>query len=144
MSVFDWLLQEELSDVNIEHLKRGLVEFLVSKALDHKDHHRELTSVLISDLYGKVLSSKDMMEGFDDVLSHLSDLIIDTPDATTVGISLRVGVVDMHIHLSPDGFTRVSVSQSGCLMMVFSFLTQIWSSGSLLLPHEAFLCMGVC
>ncbi|XP_076436179.1 programmed cell death protein 4-like [Babylonia areolata] len=75
---------EELSDVNFEHLKRGLVEFLVSKALDHKDHHRELTSILISDLYGKVLSGGDMMEGFDDVLSRLSDLVIDTPDATSV------------------------------------------------------------
>lgn len=88
ISVFDWLLQEELSDVNIEHLKRGLVEFLISKALDHKDHHRELTSVLISDLYGKVLTADDVTDGFDDVLSHLSDLVIDTPDATTVGITV--------------------------------------------------------
>lgn len=75
---------EELTDVNFEHLKRGLVEFLVSKALDHKDHHRELTSILISDLYGKVLGGGDMMEGFDDVLSRLSDLVIDTPDASSV------------------------------------------------------------
>ncbi|XP_076460642.1 programmed cell death protein 4-like [Babylonia areolata] len=75
---------EELSDVNIEHLKRRMVEFLISKALDHKDHHRELTSVLISDLYGKVLNTDHLMEGFDDVLTRLSDLVIDTPDASTV------------------------------------------------------------
>nr|KAG5705228.1 hypothetical protein BaRGS_011254 [Batillaria attramentaria] len=77
-------VMEELNDVNFEHLKGALVEFLVSKALDHKDYHRELTSVLISDLYGKVLSSSDVTDGFDDVLEKLSDLVIDTPDATSV------------------------------------------------------------
>lgn len=76
--------QEELNDINFEHLKRTLVECLISKALDHKDHHRELTSVLISDLYGRVLSSDDVVDGFDDVLGKLSDLTIDTPDAATV------------------------------------------------------------
>ncbi|PVD30284.1 hypothetical protein C0Q70_09548 [Pomacea canaliculata] len=75
---------EELNDINFEHLKRTLVECLISKALDHKDHHRELTSVLISDLYGRVLSSDDVVDGFDDVLGKLSDLTIDTPDAATV------------------------------------------------------------
>ncbi|KAL8603229.1 hypothetical protein ACOMHN_046235 [Nucella lapillus] len=75
---------EELKDVNFQPLKRGLVEFLVSKALDHKDHHRELTSILISDLYGKLLSGGDMTDGFDDVLARLSDLVIDTPDASLV------------------------------------------------------------
>ncbi|KAK7109895.1 programmed cell death protein 4-like [Littorina saxatilis] len=86
---------EELSDVNIEHLKSGLVEFLVSKALDHKDHHRELTSVLISDLYGKVLSGGDVTEGFDEVLNHLSDLAIDTPDASNlVGKFIARAVAD--------------------------------------------------
>lgn len=75
---------DELNDVNFEHLKGVLVEFLVSKALDHKDYHRELTSVLISDLYGKVLSSSDVTDGFDDLLGRLSDLVIDAPDATSV------------------------------------------------------------
>lgn len=75
---------EELSDVNIEHLKKDLVGFLVSKAIDHKDHHRELTSVLISDLYGQVLNMGNMIEGFDDILGRMSDLVIDAPDATSV------------------------------------------------------------
>lgn len=75
---------EELSDVNFEHLKMDFVSFLVSKAIDHKDHHRELTSVLISDLYGQVLNMDNMIEGFDDILRRMSDLVIDAPTATDV------------------------------------------------------------
>ncbi|KAL8615438.1 hypothetical protein ACOMHN_036258 [Nucella lapillus] len=86
---------EELNDVNIEHLKRRMVELLISKALDHKDHHRELTSVLISDLYGKVLAGSHMTDGFDDVLTRLSDLVIDTPEASTlVGKFIARAVAD--------------------------------------------------
>ena len=57
----------------------------MSKALDHKDPHREMTSALISDLYGRVLTPADVEDGFQDVLDRLSDLVIDTPDAASVG-----------------------------------------------------------
>ena len=76
--------QEQLLTMNIDHLKRNVVEFLVSKSLDYKDHHRELISTLISVLYSKVLSSEDIADGFDDVLCHLADLAIDIPDADGV------------------------------------------------------------
>ncbi|XP_022341530.1 programmed cell death protein 4-like [Crassostrea virginica] len=69
-------------DVNAE--KSQILEIAISKALDHKAAHREMTSVLISDLYGKVLSSKDVMNGFDAILDSLAELTIDTPEAPSV------------------------------------------------------------
>lgn len=64
-----------------------ILEIAISKALDHKAAHRELTSVLISDLYGKILSSQDVMNGFDAILANLAELTIDTPEASSVSSS---------------------------------------------------------
>lgn len=69
------------------------MEYIVSKALDHKDHHRELTSLLISDLYGKILCHDDVIDGFDDVLGKLSDLTIDTPEAATVSLKFNIQII---------------------------------------------------
>lgn len=64
-----------------------ILEIAISKALDHKAAHREMTSVLISDLYGKILSSQDVMNGFDAILANLAELTIDTPEASSVSSS---------------------------------------------------------
>ncbi|XP_061177864.1 programmed cell death protein 4-like [Saccostrea echinata] len=69
-------------DVNAE--KSQILEIALSKALDHKAAHREMTSVLISDLYGKILSSNDVSTGFDAILNNLAELTIDTPEAPAV------------------------------------------------------------
>lgn len=69
-------------DVNAE--KSQILEIAISKALDHKAAHREMTSVLISDLYGKILSSNDVSSGFDSILNNLAELTIDTPEAPAV------------------------------------------------------------
>lgn len=53
-------------------------------AMEHKQSHREMTSVLISDLYGRCITSKDIVRGFDILLDDLPDLILDTPEAPTV------------------------------------------------------------
>lgn len=53
-------------------------------AMDHKDSHREMISVLLSDLYGRVITSKDITKGFDILLQNLPDLQLDTPDAPTI------------------------------------------------------------
>ncbi|XP_041369955.1 LOW QUALITY PROTEIN: programmed cell death protein 4-like [Gigantopelta aegis] len=75
---------EDLEDLKLGKWKPKLLEYMISIALDHKATHREMTSVLISDLYGKMLNHSDMGKGFDEVLTRLSDLTIDTPDAPTV------------------------------------------------------------
>ncbi|KAK6635190.1 hypothetical protein RUM44_000441 [Polyplax serrata] len=61
-----------------------IVQIAIEIAMDHKPSHREMTSVLISDLYGRVISQRDMAKGFDILLRNLPDLILDTPDAPTV------------------------------------------------------------
>ena len=59
-------------------------EVAVSLALDRHDPHRELTSQLISDLHGRVLSKEELARAFDALLGNLSDLILDTPNAPVV------------------------------------------------------------
>ncbi|XP_060665086.1 programmed cell death protein 4 [Drosophila nasuta] len=70
---FDEILQSPLR----EHITSILVEI----AMDHKDSQREMTSVLISDLYGRVITGKDIEKGFNMLLANLPDLILDTPEA---------------------------------------------------------------
>ena len=57
---------------------------LINLALDRKATQREMTSVLISDLYGKFMSQKDISVGFDEMLNNLADLTIDAPEAPQV------------------------------------------------------------
>ena len=83
-----------------------IVAICIELAMDHKPSHRELSSVLISDLYLKVISQRDIGKGnfnpdficsslsvtivptlflaFDYLLHQLPDLILDTPDAPEV------------------------------------------------------------
>lgn len=71
-----------------EHIKPGVlgvrplvIRKAIEMALEHKNSHREMTSVLLSDLYGRCLISSDYEHGFDLLLNNLPDLILDTPDA---------------------------------------------------------------
>ena len=65
-------------------MRPRVVELSVGMAMDRKASHRELTSVLISDLYGKAISAKDIQMGFDNLLDSLKDLTIDSPEAPKV------------------------------------------------------------
>ena len=56
----------------------------VALALEGKASHRELTSRLLSDLVGRVLSPEDVAWAFDKMLRDLPDLILDTPEAPQV------------------------------------------------------------
>ncbi|XP_012934644.1 programmed cell death protein 4 [Aplysia californica] len=73
-----------LEDLNLGTKKPKLVEYLVSKAIDHKAAHCEMTSVLLSELYSRVLHHNDIMSGFDDLLGKLTDLVLDAPHAPEV------------------------------------------------------------
>jgi len=53
-------------------------------ALEHKPSQREMTSILLSDLYGRLIKQKEIAQGFDVILANLPDLILDTPDAPPV------------------------------------------------------------
>ncbi|CAH1784453.1 unnamed protein product [Owenia fusiformis] len=73
-----------LKEMNIGSKKHKITELAVSLAMDRKASHRELISVLISDLYSKVLSQGEMAQGFDKLLHQLPELVIDCPDACDI------------------------------------------------------------
>merc|ERR1711992_424741 len=65
--------------------RRWMIPYLaIEISMDHKPSHREMISHLISDLYLKVLSQRDIGKAFDMLLRQLPDLILDTPDAPDV------------------------------------------------------------
>jgi len=65
--------------------RRWMVPSLaIELALDHKPSHREMTSRLISELYQKVISQRDIGRAFDFLLRQLPDLMLDTPEAPTI------------------------------------------------------------
>lgn len=65
--------------------KRYLVPVLaIELAMDHKPSSREMTSILISDLYERFLCERDIEKALDQLLGNLPDLVLDTPEAPTI------------------------------------------------------------
>lgn len=64
---------------------RPMVTYVaVEVAMDHKHSQCEMASVLISDLYGRIITGRDISKGFDMLLTNLPDLILDIPEAVTL------------------------------------------------------------
>uniref|UniRef100_A0A1A8HK55 Programmed cell death protein 4 n=1 Tax=Nothobranchius korthausae TaxID=1143690 RepID=A0A1A8HK55_9TELE len=70
-----------LKELNLGQHKYEVTSLAVSLSLEGKASHRELTSRLLSDLSGKMLSQSEMAHAFDKMLKELPDLILDTPEA---------------------------------------------------------------
>lgn len=81
-----FFFQDSLQDLNLGHLTPQVTELAINLALDRKSLQREMTSVLISDLYGNVFNHQNIADGFDSVLRSLSELTLDAPEAPTVSI----------------------------------------------------------
>ncbi|XP_075449221.1 uncharacterized protein LOC142490686 [Ascaphus truei] len=73
-----------LKELNLGRQTPGVARVAVSLSLEGKASHRELTSRLLSDLVGKVVTEDDIGRAFDRILSDLPDLILDTPEAPQV------------------------------------------------------------
>lgn len=65
-------------------MKYSVPVLAVSLALEGKASHREMTSKLISDLCGTVVSKTDVEKSFDKLLKDLPDLVLDSPRAPQV------------------------------------------------------------
>ncbi|XP_048827149.1 programmed cell death protein 4-like [Brienomyrus brachyistius] len=74
-------VQMLLEGLNLGHNKYEVSSLAVSLSLEGKASHRELTSRLLSDMVGKVLTEAEMARAFDKMLKDLPDLILDTPEA---------------------------------------------------------------
>ncbi|MED6267301.1 Programmed cell death protein 4 [Characodon lateralis] len=72
---------ELLADLNLGPMQSEVPSLAVSLALEAKTSQRELTSRLLVDLCGSVLSHSDMESSFDKLLRDLPDLVLDTPGA---------------------------------------------------------------
>lgn len=77
-------VKSALDEVNLTGNYHQIPVVLICLALERKSSHRELASILISDLFGKLMTSEHIQRGFDILLSQLDDLELDTPDASTV------------------------------------------------------------
>ena len=73
-----------LRDLNRGEMKSGVPVLAVSLALEGKASHREMTSKLLSDLCGTVMSTNDVEKSFDKLLKDLPELALDTPRAPQV------------------------------------------------------------
>lgn len=73
-----------LDDILTGPLRPYVTSVIVEISMDHKDSQREMTSVLISDLYGRVITGRDIEKGFEVLLANLPDLTLDTPEAPTI------------------------------------------------------------
>lgn len=74
----------QFDNLNLGKNKYKILEMAINLALDRHDPQRELTSQLIAELHGRIMSKTDIGHGFDELLSNLSDLTLDTPEAPTL------------------------------------------------------------
>lgn len=92
------------------HHRDFMVQLAIEIAMDHKPSHREMTSVLISDLFPHVIKEEDITKAFENLLANLTDLILDIPDAPTVlGNFVARAIADDCI---PPKFLTVSKGKS--------------------------------
>jgi len=76
---------ESLQELNITHLKHRVVYLAIVLAMEKKGAQRELTSALLSDMYGeRVINEQDFELGYQALMNSLPDLKLDTPDASVV------------------------------------------------------------
>ncbi|CAB3980331.1 programmed cell death 4-like [Paramuricea clavata] len=74
-----------LNELNIlSSMKHKIPALAVTLAMEKKDAQREMASILISDLYGVIVTEDEISQGFMDVLDDLEDITLDTPDAPEV------------------------------------------------------------
>lgn len=88
--------QALLQGLNLGERRGAVPALAVVLALEGKASHRELTSRLLADLVGRVLTPDDLAAAFDRMLRDLPDLILDTPEAPQVsgepGLGTGTGV----------------------------------------------------
>lgn len=124
-----------LKELNLGHHKYEFSSLAVSLSLEGKASHRELTSRLLSDLTGKLLSQSDMGRAFDKMLKELPDLILDTPEAPQVDLlndgvrKWQVSVVDLFLSLWLGG-THISEE------------VQLLTSAKFLVSHTPWKCLN--
>lgn len=137
-----------LHEIVSDHLLPYVTSFAVEISMDHKNSQREMTSVLISDLYGRVLKGEHIVKGFEIILGNLPDLILDTPEAPLIlGNFLARAVADDCIPpkfvTKPDDIETlnehaiVAIKKADALLSIktsWVHLDNVWGMGGPLRP----------
>ncbi|XP_058445328.1 programmed cell death protein 4 [Malaya genurostris] len=142
---------ESLSDIMSIERRTLVTKIAVEMAFEHKQSQREMTSVLISDLYGRTISSRDICKGFDTLLENMPDLILDTPEAPHIlGNFIARAVADDCIppkyayDVEKDGGTlsapaREALTRANGLLSMhqgWGHLDDVWGVGGALRPVQ--------
>ncbi|XP_055376372.1 programmed cell death protein 4 [Condylostylus longicornis] len=137
-----------LDEILTGQLRPYVTSVAVEISLDHKDSQREMTSLLISDLYGRVITGKDIVKGFEILLENLPDLTLDTPEAPTMlGNFLARAVADDCIPpkfvTKPDDIeilnehALIAIKRADTLLSMkqgWAHLDNVWGMGGPLRP----------
>jgi len=73
-----------LEEYNFGNNRYQVPVLAIELAMDHKPSNREMTSILLSDLYERFLSERDIEKALNQLLRNLPDLVLDTPEAPTI------------------------------------------------------------
>ncbi|KAK4336879.1 hypothetical protein RND71_043984 [Anisodus tanguticus] len=102
-----------LEEFNFDKKQSQIIVIAVTLAMEHKSSHRELTSVLISDLYDRILKEKDFDLAFKILLKSLPDLVLDTPEAPVIlGNFIARSIADDC--LPPNYVQKIQNNLDGC------------------------------
>lgn len=117
---------DSLDDFNFGDRLHLVIVIAITLAMERKSAHREMTSVLISDLYGQLVGQKEFELAFDTLLQMLPDLMLDTPNADILlGNFIARAVADDCIppiyvtraqETSPDKPMRSAIEQAADLL----------------------------
>jgi len=128
------LAASDLKELGYDDFHRYFVKKLVSMAMDRHDKEKEMASVLLSSLYGNVISSAQIRLGFLLLLESVDDLAVDIPAVVDVlALFIARAVVD---DILPPAFlskAKVSLSESSKGFQV----VQIAEKSYLSAPHHA-------
>lgn len=137
-----------LDEILTGQLRPYVTSVAIEISMDHKDSQREMTSLLISDLYGRVITGKDITKGFEILLGNLPDLILDTPEAPTIlgnflGRAVADDCVAPKFVMKPDDIDAmnehalVAIKRADTLLSMkqgWANLDNVWGMGGPLRP----------
>ncbi|XP_058553739.1 programmed cell death protein 4 isoform X2 [Neofelis nebulosa] len=144
---------EMLRDLNLGEMKSGVPVLAVSLALEGKASHREMTSKLLSDLCGTVMSTNDVEKSFDKLLKDLPELALDTPRAPQIDMLLKeyllsgdiseaehclkeLEVPHFHHELVYEAIVMVLESTGeSAFKMILNLLKSLWKSSTITLDQ---------
>ncbi|CAF3433670.1 unnamed protein product [Rotaria sp. Silwood1] len=136
---------QSLRKFDVKQRGGELVAYIVTRALEKSNVHKELISRLLHDLNGVILRSNDYINGFNSLLESLYDLSLDNPECSTdIGKFIARSIADKCIEntngkyfVQYKGHVKCAKMQAALdkaetlvSMGDFYFLNNIWNAQS--------------